>query len=749
METITETELSSDISYTKTEIFDVEFARQLLENKDIVKEDRDKLRRYVKGSERGNKHVTTYKLGKNCKHDFLGRLIALKGESLQCLSKEIRNAIARQYYHDVDMVNAQPTLLYQYCEKQGWKCDAIKKYVEQREELLGELCETLNIQRWEAKERVISLFFGSCNASDLTSFFSNELLPELRRIMENNYRVNFSELKWLEKQPNRVGKALAYTLQTEERKCLLAMDRSFTKYGRSLDVYIHDGGLVLKKENEQTLSIDLLRKIEHDVEKDTGYKIHLLVKPMKSSFEKLDEISDLINDDILIDDLFAAKKFAEYMNDNIVYSKSKIYIFDEGLYSNDDELLNRKISEANLVFKQRTKDGISTYNYSGMVKKSQDLKKKLTSVLPIQDNFMFEGRRKACYKLLFKNGILDLKENIFKKEFDKSVVFSHRIPRDYVDDVLQEDIDYVNKVFFEDPFNNVETPSIFKHYLMRGLIGDYRAKKFLAVLGDTNSSKGTLTNFLEYTFGEVVTTFNADNIIMKRDTNGSRDMGFVLDIANSRLAISSEMKMADNVAINGNLMKSIVSGGDTLNARRLFKEEEQFVNYSMPIIFANDLPPFSPVDDAIRERLIVIQYDYSFVDEPRTKFQKKGNPNIKDIIQVEKYANAFIHMIIQEYNKWDDNEFKPPVLPKYLIEDRNTMAKVSDIKTIIEDRYEITGNEEDYITFAELKKYIKECEITMSDTKFGRELSRIGLDDKVIKIDKKTTKCRVGIKIKE
>lgn len=749
METIVETIVSPDISITKTEVFDIAFARQLLNNKDIAKDDRDKLRRYVKGAEKGNKHITTYKLGKNCKSEFLGRLVALKGEGLQCLQKDIRNGIAHQYYHDIDMVNAQPNILAQYCEKQGWKCDAIRKYVSQREELLSELCEALNIQRWEAKERVIALFYGSNNANDLTDFFKDELLPELRRIMENNFKFNVEKLKWLGNQPNRVGKGLAYILQTEERTCLLAMDRSLTKNGRSMDVFIHDGGLVQKKEGEQTLPTELLRKVEADVKRDTGYSVQLLVKPMKSLFEKQDdEDEDLIDEDVIIDDLYAAKQFIDMMGDSIIYCEGQIYIYDSGIYSNDDELLNRKISDANLIFKQKGSNGIITFNYSGMAKKTQELKKKLTSVLPIQDDFMIKGRNKACHKLLFKNGIYDFKTNTFNKEFDKSVVFSYRIPRDYKDDVACEDIDFINKTFFEDPFNNTETPAIFKHYLMRGLIGDYRAKKFLVVLGDTNSSKGTLTNFLEYVFSGFVKMFNPNQIILKRETNASRDLSFALDIANSRLAVSSEMKMLEGLAIDGNLMKTIVSGGDTLVARRLYKEEERFVNYSMPILFANDLPPFSPVDTAIRERLVVIQYDYSFVDEPKTEFEKKGNPQIKDIIQTEKYADAFIHLILKEYYKWEENQFKPPTLPKYLLEERNTMARVTELKPIIEERYEITGNEEDCISCSEILKHLKDNEISMSDTKLGRELSKLGLGKKVVKLDKKAVMCRSGLKLR-
>lgn len=286
--------LSPDTAVMKTEVFDVDFARQLIDDKSIPKEERDKLRRYVKNRVRGNQHDTTYKLGRHCKHEFQGRFCALRGESLQGLGKDIRNAIGGEFYWDIDFVNAQPTLLRQYAKQKGWSCQSISLYIEQRDELLTSLCETMNIERWEAKEKVIAMFFGcgSGAVEGMTSFFVDELYPELRMIMKNNWEHNKSNLKWLEKQPNHVGKALAYILQSEERKCLIALDRSLARVGRRLDVYIHDGGLVFKKEGETALPSSFLRELETEIEKETGYALRLSVKPMKSSYIKLNQQDD-------------------------------------------------------------------------------------------------------------------------------------------------------------------------------------------------------------------------------------------------------------------------------------------------------------------------------------------------------------------------------------------------------------------------------------------------------------------------
>lgn len=276
-----------DTTVSKTCIFDVDFAKQLVNNKKISKVDRDKLVRILKERKRGNELDTFYKLGKYAKHEYLGRWCELRGFGLQTLQGDIRSALAQKYYIDVDMVNAQPTILTQYCYERGWSTSALSTYVQNREELLKEVCDTLQVERYEAKKRIVSILFGG-SATGLPDFFVNELEPEMRKIGLNIYRENKPLFKsWVkESEPNYVARAMSYILQTEERKCLEALDKALAKRGRSMDVYIHDGGLVRKRDDEATLSDELLRELEQDIADTTGYQMKLAVKPMVTTYEK-------------------------------------------------------------------------------------------------------------------------------------------------------------------------------------------------------------------------------------------------------------------------------------------------------------------------------------------------------------------------------------------------------------------------------------------------------------------------------
>jgi len=285
-QTLTLTDLYPE-EVQKIEVFDADFARELKANPDVPKEERDKLRRYLKKCENVNHVRVVYKLGKlmRTQHLNLGRLCATDGVGLQSFARDVRSALAGRYYWDVDVVNAQPSLIVQYCEREGWECGALKRYVETREEVLEEMERNLGIERWEAKEKVIALLYGG-SSEGMTPFLTRDLAPEVRRILTNVWAKNTETLKWLKSQPNHMGKGMAYVFQTEERKVLMAMERAFARKGRSLDVLIHDGGLVRKRDGETELPRTLLREVEAEVKAETGYAVRLAVKSLETTIER-------------------------------------------------------------------------------------------------------------------------------------------------------------------------------------------------------------------------------------------------------------------------------------------------------------------------------------------------------------------------------------------------------------------------------------------------------------------------------
>jgi len=755
MATTTETAtlVSGDVAIEKRETFDVDFAAWLLEQKGrLSSDDRATLRAYYKARKNGNQHDTLYKLGKDIKHEFLGRFIAKGGIGLQCLPRDIRAALAQKYYWDVDMRNAQPTLLVQYAEKRGWVCAKVKHYNQYREELLTEMMETFGIERDEAKCRVTSLCFGMIPSPDrYTPFFVNEFQPELSVLMKNVWAERKEDIGSVAKRG--VRSVMAYVLQTEERKVLLAMEASLAKQGRLLEVYIHDGGLVRKKEGETHLPEEVLRKVERDVEVTTGYKISLAVKPMLTTFERDEDEDDLLPADVIVDDKYAAQAFVKVMGDLFVMDNEVLWVFnaETGMWSNSRSVLERVITSLNgkLVFRQMGATGVRTFDYSGCVEKRSSLIKMLPSVAPVRDGFFRTRLSSDKNKILFKDGIYDFATKTFTKGFDPNVVFYAACPRNFPAVKDSAKVAFVHHACFEAPFKDAKEAKRLSHNLMRAMIGDWRRKTFVTALGPKNSGKSVLIFLAKTTFGNFVGEFNANSMLLRHGGEAERDLLWTSSIYSCRFAFSSEIKQDDSKqmpAIDGNMLKRLVSGGsDTISFRRMNVNDADKVFFRPTIfILANDLPKITPCSEEINDRLQVVDYHYSFQTKPTELHHKPVDKSISEKFAQEDYADAFFWLLTEEYETWEREGF--PELPPCETELQEDLMEQANVKNILLGRFELTGKDDDQVDAKEVQTYLRQCGYIGSETKITREMKQIGLGTDRVRRGRQRVKVYTGLK---
>eukprot|EP00961_Rhodomonas_salina_P300618 3939950-Rhodomonas_salina.1 len=72
----------------------------------------------------------------------------------------MRNALAEGLYQDIDMKNAHPTLLLQYCNENGIACKKLEEYVSNRDDILETICQECDISRGNAKQNILSILNG-------------------------------------------------------------------------------------------------------------------------------------------------------------------------------------------------------------------------------------------------------------------------------------------------------------------------------------------------------------------------------------------------------------------------------------------------------------------------------------------------------------------------------------------------------------------------------------------------------------
>ena len=289
---------ASDYHLVKTELFDADVMDVMLRTKDMFSsDDISRLSKYKKGRKQGNSVEVIYHYGKGCEEDQLGRLYARGNMGLQAFPFDIRNPLLEKHYWDVDMENCHYYLLQHLGNKWGINVEGIKYYCDNRDECLKEVSSN----RSTAKTAFLKVAYGGCiktltenksinlnKINDVNEVEKSDTLNKIEKEVKAITNYVWSEYskyhRKVSKKLNPKSSLLSLILQTEERKCILALDEYMKKQNRSMDILIHDGGEIRKLENEKEFPVELLRGGEEYIEKSTGYKMCLAVKPFRHSF---------------------------------------------------------------------------------------------------------------------------------------------------------------------------------------------------------------------------------------------------------------------------------------------------------------------------------------------------------------------------------------------------------------------------------------------------------------------------------
>lgn len=744
----------TDYKIVKTEVFDPDMLHVVSNHEGIPGSIKRTLKAYRKKAVNGNEVPVIYEFGKEWASLQKGRISPQKGLGLSCFRGDVRRALAAKYYWDLDMANAQPSILVALCKQKGWQCEKLQEYTLNRAAKLQEIMDDLNCDRDDAKDFCLAILFGA-KIYNLTPYFQ-ALSDELHAIADNCAAAfpAFLAVSKRQKKPNPKASCLAVVAQDLERELLLKIDDYLRTRGRSFDTLIYDGGLIRKLDGETEFPPDLIQDVEQHIAKTTGYPIKLAIKPMTHTFSIPEE--KLVPTSITISDSWAAKKFVELLGPNIVLDSSRgRYIFDDttGLWSQTEDTLKRWLNrfEKKMIFKQETAMGLRTYDYHGNESSVVAMIKNINRHLEPTD-FVSPRSATAIGKLLFADGIFDMATGNFTEGFNPDYFFFGRIPRDFPRERDEEMIRMVHKLLFEDPYlaEQKEQARFYKIGLARALYGDYQAKRCYATVGEPNCGRGLLTGALAAAFGDYVDTFDSNNLLYNpRDgADSAKQNAWLLPIASARLAIGNEIRLTKDQFIDGNKLKAIASGGDTLKGRLNHKDAVSFVCMVTFLLQLNDLPTIKPADKGILNRLCVneLRKSYHVNPEPGNPRQMPQDSTLKAKFETEPYMNALFYVMMDAWAEFEEMG-KVFEKPHDVVEATSDWVETkASIRALLDEEYEVTKNEEDFVIMKDILKYLNDKGCADSDTKIGRELSSWGCSSGQKKIGGVNRTIRTGIR---
>lgn len=732
-----------DVCIRKVEDFPTAHARYLLTHKDVSKKDKQILRHMIRARGKDGLEVY-YKHGKTTKAtDTPGRWFVIKA-GLALLSRKARNSLMSGFYWDLDIVACQPTILLQLAQRNGWNCPVLADFIRTRESKLKELSD----DRDKAKQMTTPLFYGQRN-NNMPDFFI-ALQRELDQLM------TFVAVRYSNQVPPHAKKGprsiMAYVLQHEEYRCLMAIDRAVAQKGRSLDVLIHDGGGVRQLDDEEKAPEDIIPYVQQKILADAGYMVELKFKDVQCYFpfeEEGDDRGVYIPSNIIVDDTFAAERFLELYEGHVVMDSKVLYVFDSntGIWCSGESDVRNIINACGtgLIFIQVNPDTgrEKIYNYSRNIENNRKAYIALTMIAPVQNGYFVKRIDSGVGKLLFQDGYYDFTTGEFTVGFDPEIVFYNAVGRPFPLSHDKEAEDFIMNTLFCEPFANPEVGKHLLYRLARGIAGHFRDKILLLCLGRRDSGKGTMCSLMKNAIGLCYGPFQANSLLARRgDCEATKALSWINTIKDKRISISNEISIDEKRPVDGNIIKTMVSGGDEIQLRTNFKDETTVINQSQLVLFMNDMPRISPADEAFRSRVLAYEFKYSFVANPTEPWHKSRIDGLKEKLSKDNYCDAFIHLIMEAYRSGD------PGVPEECLKFKDELipTEKTQVRDLLEDRYVVTGVDSDFVSAAELSGYLRANKIVGSDNFIGRVLSDIGLGKGQKKIAGKNTKGRTGIR---
>jgi putative DNA primase/helicase len=174
-------------------------------------------------------------------------------------------------------------------------------------------------------------------------------------------------------------------------------------------------------------------------------------------------------------------------------------------------------------------------------------------------------------------------------------------------------------------------------YLLRflgyALTGLTKEQIFLNLFGKGKNGKTTLLELLLYIFGTYATTIAEDLVI--DGAASTKTENSAADLQNKRLAVLADCNRG---TLNDAMIKKI-TGGDTLRARRLYRESFEFIPKCKLIVGTNQKLRLRDTGESIKRRLRLAPFEY-----------KAEVPDKLLLDKLKAEAPGILYKLIQEAN---------------------------------------------------------------------------------------------------
>jgi len=321
--------------------------------------------------------------------------------------------------------------------------------------------------------------------------------------------------------------------------------------------------------------------------------------------------------------------------------------------------------------------------------------------------------------LACENGVFNLKTKDFKKHS----------PEDYIKTIapveflgLDVPAPEFNKFLNTSLNNNKELVDFVQRIFGSAISGSVIEHRIYIFWGENGrNGKGTLLEANKSVLGPLACPIPSELLMKQKNSRSSAGAApDILNLKGKRIVWASETEEGRH--INVSKLKWL-SGGDTLTARGIYeKHYTEFVPTHSIFLLTNHKPHIPSNENAMWQRVLLIPFELSFVDNPKKSNERKRDPHLKEKLLKEK--SGILAWLINGYFEYQRDGLNPPEI---ILDQINQYKEDEDsVQTFIKeccskDENSISNSTDLYNAY---KEFCKESDLIIDSHKnFGIKLS--------------------------
>jgi phage/plasmid-associated DNA primase len=178
-------------------------------------------------------------------------------------------------------------------------------------------------------------------------------------------------------------------------------------------------------------------------------------------------------------------------------------------------------------------------------------------------------------------------------------------------------------------------------------------QRSLFMLGTGRNGKGITNKLLIKALGNYYKNLSM-SYFTTYEKSGDAPNANLFDCRDARFICSSEIDETNEKNTQEQMVASkfkMLTGQDEIKTRSPH-DKKQISFYAGALCFQMNYLPKLPIDVGMRERVLIVDYKYNFVDNPKKPNEKKKDINLGEKFSKIEYRQAFIQLLFKYYKEY-------------------------------------------------------------------------------------------------